>query len=112
MPNLHFADVAVFEIHRWLASESNTRRRAREDKVTWFECNYLRNVGDQEFRVEDQFARVRILHRLTIDAHFDRQRVGVKLVAGYEYRAGRRERVERLAGQPLSARFLELPVAS
>src|SRR5208337_3088198 len=98
----HAHRVAGFPEHRGLASKSHTGRRTGGYQIPYLPGDRLREIADQEGNLEDQVARVGILHRLAIEPEGDSQVVGIRNFIGSDNpRAGRREGVAALPAVPL-----------
>src|SRR5437868_6829563 len=65
--DLDLHDVAVFQEHRRLAREADTRRRAREDQIARLQGDDLREISEDVAHVEDHLLGVTILHGLAIE---------------------------------------------
>src|SRR5579864_478091 len=110
--DLDLDDVARLQPNGGLAGHADAGRSAGKDEVARLESEDLRQIGDHLANAKDQLARVRVLHRLAVQAQADAEvlRVG-HLVSADQLGPYWRERVERLPGHPLLAWLVELPVA-
>ena len=111
--DLDLDDIARLEPDRRLARHADARGRAGEDQVARLQGENSREISDQLVDLEDELAGARVLHGLAIQPQADAEVVGVgNLVGRDQLGTDRREGVERLAGHPLLARLVELPVAA
>ena len=93
----------------WVAEDTDTRRRPRQDQVTGLERRRARRVADDLVDPEDQVGSRRVLEYLAVDDRANRERVRVAdLRRGHE-RPDRAERVRGLAARPLPVGELEIP---
>src|SRR5205807_8170332 len=87
-------------------------RRARENPIPRMERENLRKIADYRADREYRLSRVAVLHYFAVKAQADREFVRIRnLVRRHERGPGWGKRVESLAGHPLLAVFLELPIA-
>lgn len=74
---------------------------------------WLRKVGDDISRLENQLARVTVLFQLAIDPRFDTQIIDIAYrLFSYDSGSKRTKSVHRFAQKELSTVFILLPVTS
>src|SRR5207302_561807 len=95
-----------------LARHADAGRRARENQIPRLERENLRKIADYRADREYHLSSVAVLHYFAVKAQADREFVRIRnLVRRHERGPGWGKRVESLAGHPLLAVFLELPIA-
>jgi len=104
--------VPILEPERRFAEATDTRGGARENDITGLQGDDGRDPSHRLRGVEDQLARVGVLHRLAVEHAADAEVVGVDVSGISDARADGREGLERLAQKPLASIALDLPITS
>jgi hypothetical protein len=101
--NLCVNNIAVVQLDRRLPRETDSRRCAGCDQVSWIEREAIRKTGDDLRHVENQLIRTRILYDFALQTCGDRKCAGSgNLVGRHAKRTVERKCVAPLAPRPLA----------
>src|SRR3984893_6176175 len=104
--------VAVLQPPRRVLRHTYAVRRASKNSGARKQGRALAQEFDQRWNVAYHVARIAVLHHAAVHRGFNAQPPGVRDgLWSYQTRTNRRKRVEAFSAAPLTAAFLQLPVA-